>query len=309
MSEFLSPEQARATYDLRIEQDNEPSEIERALAEQGIAAIQMPLSPSDFHQLSEGFALCIEECPELLTQTDITFDHRFGMEAGYTRKERKVSRSGIQISDPKSYMHFSEQARDVWKERFAKGPQILKDFLADGFEIQDALITVAKSTIAELENTHPGSSELYFPGGKSLSFLRLLRYDGYEPDTSLAEVAKPHYDIGGVTIQAYADAPGFWAAKDGVHGERVRYDTEAYEAYTFLGKGHEKIYGKDDHLKSLWHGVDRIIPAGITWVPDRTAVILFVDAPEVDFQVKSTDTLPQLSTQIGSRGVKDLVII
>lgn len=170
----------------------------------------------------------------------------------------------------------------------------MKDFLADGFEIQDALIGLAKNTIKDMENTHPNISKLYFPNNDSFSFLRLLRYDGYQPEKNMGEVAKPHFDIGGVTMQAYANAPGFWAAKNGVNGQRRHYDTKPNEAYTFLGKGHEKVYGSFDKLKPLWHGVDRIIPAGVTYVTERTAVILFVDAPEVDYHVKSSDTLPQL---------------
>ena len=179
--------------------------------------------------------------------------------------------------------------------RFAAGPKVLRDFLEDGFEIHDAMIGVAKQTVAELENTHPNMSQLYFPNNESFSFLRLLRYDGYEPYEGMGEVAKPHYDIGGVTIQAYADAPGFWAAKDGIDGERRHFDTAPGQAFAFLGKGHEKVYGKDDSMQPLWHGVDRIIPAGVTFVPERTAVILFLDAPEVDYHVRKSDTLPQLA--------------
>jgi hypothetical protein len=157
--------------------------------------------------------------------------------------------------------------------------------------------------INDLENTHPNISDLYFPNNDSFSFLRLLRYDGYEPHSKLAEVAKPHYDIGGLTIQAYADAPGFWAAKDGVHGDRKFYNTNPHEAYTFLGKGHEKIYGPEDIFQPLWHGVDRIISAGVTWVPERTAVILFVDAPEVDYHIRQDDTLPQLHRQLAATAI------
>lgn len=304
MSEFLHPKQAYETYGLHVDMDDTGhSEIEQALAETGIAAIEMPLSSSDFERFSHGFATVIDECPELLAETAVRLDGRYGSEVGYTRKEGKVDpESGLQMTDPKSFFHFSERIRNDWRERFANGPKVLRDFLEDGFEIHDALIGVGRQVISELEVGHPNISQLYFPHDESFSFLRLLRYDGYYPHTGMGEVAKPHYDIGGVTVQAYADAPGFWTTKDGVDGERQHYDTEEGRAYTFLGKGHEKIYGRDDSLRPLWHGVDRIVPAGVTWVPERTAVILFIDAPDVDYHVRASDTLPQLHPQkVGRR--------
>lgn len=294
MSEYLSPEQAYWQYGLETRGGN-LTEMGRELASEGIVAIEMPLSSEDFKRFSEGFAVCIEECPELLQSTNRSLDPRYGSEVGYTRKEKKIDeRTGFQVGDPKSYFHFSESVRPSWRRQFATGPKVMRDFLEDGFEIHDALIGVAKQQIAELEPSHPNISQLYFPRDESFSFLRLLRYDGYEPTSGMGEVAKPHFDIGGVTIQAYADAPGFWAAKEGVYGGRVHYDTNEHEAYAFLGKGHEKVYGSEDALKPLWHGVDRIIPTGITLVPERTAVILFVDAPEVDYHVREQDTLPYL---------------
>lgn len=296
MSEYLSPDQAYESYQLKPDMGAERSATEQLLEAMGIAAIEMPLSSDDFQRLSHGMAICIEECPDLLTDTFYKADSRYGGEVGYVRKEKKFDkRTGLQTDDPKHYFHFMERSRDYWRDKFASGPKALRDFLEDGFEIHDAMISVAKQTVAELENTHPNMSQLYFPDGESFSFLRLLRYDGYEPYEDMGEVAKPHYDIGGVTIQAYADAPGFWAAPEGIDGSRHHFDTKEHQAWTFLGKGHEKVYGPEDSMKPLWHGVDRIIPAGATFVPERTAVILFVDAPEVDYHVRKSDTLPQLA--------------
>lgn len=297
MSEYISPSQAIDRYNLTAKPEN-LTEIGTELARHGIAAIEMPLSSDDFRRLSDGLAICINECPELLYATAQTIDSRYGSEVGYTRKEKKIDqRTGLQTADPKHYFHFSESIRPVWRDKYRHAPNILRDFLEDGYEIHDALISVAKHTVKELEPSHPNATQLYFPENESFSFLRLLRYDGYEPQEAMGEVAKPHFDIGGVTIQAYADAPGFWGARDGVEGMRTHYDTNEREAYAFLGKGHEKIYGKDDVLQPLWHGVDRIVPAGVTLVPERTAVILFVDAPEVDYHVRQADTLPQLGRQ------------
>ena len=298
MSEYLSPTQALDHYGLRINTEASKSELEQHLERSGIAAIEMPLTNDDFQKLSAGMAVCIEECPDLLSETLYKADPRYGGEVGYVRKEKKVDRrTGLQTDDPKHYFHFMENSRDHWRSKFANGPKILRDFLEDGFEIHDAMIGLAKDTVKEMENTHPGMSRLYFPNDDSFSFLRLLRYDGYEPYEGMGEVAKPHYDIGGVTLQAYADAPGFWAAKDGIDGQRTHYDTNEHQAYAFLGKGHEKVYGPSDSLQPLWHGVDRIIPTGVTFVPERTAVILFLDSPEVDYHVRRSDTLPQLGRQ------------
>lgn len=305
MSEYLSPQQARETYNLRNNAEAPRSELEKQLEAFGIASIEMPLSADDFQRLSHGMAVCIEECPVQLTETFYQADSRYGGEVGYVRKEKKVDlRSGLQTDDPKHYFHFMERSRDHWRNKFAKGPKVLRDFLEDGFEVHDAMITLAKKTVDQMENTHPNVGDLYFPGGDSFSFLRLLRYDGYEPYEGMSEVAKPHFDIGGVTIQAYADAPGFWAARDGVDGRRTHYDTKEHQAYAFLGKGHEKVYGSDDSMQPLWHGVDRIVPTGVTFVPERTAVILFVDAPEVDYHVRKSDTLPQLARSMAGLAIK-----
>jgi hypothetical protein len=300
MSEYLSPQQAVEHYGLKVDQDANESEIERVLRESGIAAIEIPLSPDDFKRFSEGFAVALGECPGMLRETSHTFDSRYGSEAGYTKKETKFNESGIQIADPKNYFHFTESVRDRWREQFARGPKVMRDFLEDGFEIHDALLSVAKQTTVELENTHPGISKLHFPNNNSFSVLRLLRYGGYKPQERMLDVATPHNDIGSETYQAYADAPGFWAAPGGENGTRTRHDTAPNEAYLFLGEGHEKVYGEDDELKPLYHGVDRVIPAGVTWVPERTAVILFVNAPEVDYGVDMTDTRPYTAKRIGN---------
>jgi len=299
MEQFLNPIEGRDRYSLNIDHTATTSDMEQALAWEGIAAIEMPLSAADFERFSEGYAVCIEECPELLVETAHRVDNRFGNEVGHVSKERKINeRTGLQISDAKNYFHFNELARTRWQEQFAKGPKVLRDFLANGYEIQDALVSVAKQSIGQLDATHPNISQLYFSDAAgqptSHSFLRLLRYDGYLVSDNLGEVAKPHYDIGGVTLQAYASAEGFWGAAGGVHGERTHYDTKEHEAYLFLGKGHEKMYGSFDTLKPLWHGVDRIIPAKAAYIPERTAVILFVNAPAIDYHVRATDTVPYI---------------
>lgn len=299
---FMDVEEARKFYRLEEQGALFASEVDQQLAEFGIATIEMPLNEGDFKQLLDGYAVCLGECPEVLTETSHNVDKRFGNHAGHERKERKFNHSGKQIQDPKNLIHFNELARKRWGEQFKNGPKILQDFLADGYEIHNALIAVAKEQIESLEETHPNISRAYFPGSNlktaSHSYMRLLRYDSYRADDSLGEVAKAHFDIGGATIQAYADAPGFWGAKGDYRGERVFYDTQDDQSYFFLGSGHKKLYGSDTRLQPLYHGVDRVIPAGATIVPERHAVILFIDCPLVDYGTKPQDTLPELATNL-----------
>ncbi|MEO5499312.1 MAG: hypothetical protein ABIR46_02340 [Candidatus Saccharimonadales bacterium] len=304
MSEYLSPQQAVEHYKLELEQSVHESEIEKALRENGIAAIEIPLSPDDFARFSNAFDIVLNECPTELKDTFYKGDERYGSEVGYTRKELKMDTNGVQVADPKNYFHFTENARSHWKDKFRTGPKVLQNFLNDGFEIHDALIGVAKSTVRSLENTHPNISKLYFPNDDSFTFLRLLRYDGYTPHENMLDVATPHFDIAGVTLQAYADAPGFWAAPSDENGQRTHHNTRPNEAYAFVGEGHRKVYGENNALQPLYHGVDRIIPAGVTWVPERTAVILFVDAPEVDYEITMKDTRPYTTRRLASFAIK-----
>jgi hypothetical protein len=300
-SRFIGVEAARHRYEL---QPPIPtlfdSVIEQQLAERGIAAIEMPVTPGDFETLLEGYAVCLGECPDQLLATFHHVDSRFGNEAGQVRKERKYNASlQQQTQDPKDLFHFNEYASRRWGEEFADAPQVLKDFLANGQEIHQALITVANQQFNALTQTHPGIATAHFPyppgsPHSSMSFMRLLRYDGYIVDDSLAELAKAHYDISGATIQAYADAPGFWGTTEGPKSDHIPYDTDEGQAFFFLGQGYRRLYGDKRLFSPLYHGVDRIVPAGASYVPERHAIVLFIDAPFINYGVQKNDTLPEL---------------
>lgn len=298
---FMDVAEATVRFELSQRDSLFSTELDKQLVEHGIAKIEMPLSFDDFDALLQGYEICIEECPEILQSTFHKVDNRHGNEAGHVRKERTLHpKSGIQTQDPKNYFHFNEQARNRWGEQLRLAPAILRTFLEEGYEIHNALLRVAQAQFAELEETHPNISSAYFSGTttkESFSFLRLLSYDGYEPVQNLGEVAKPHFDISGIIIQAYADAPGFWGSKDGPGSERTLYENELNEAYLFVGYGHKKLYGKESRIRPLWHGVDRVIPAGLTYVPKRHAVILFVEAPFIDYKVTPEDTLPYIENR------------
>lgn len=303
---FMKPEQARQNYNLTTRALGIfSSETEIALAHLGVATIDMPVGKDDFSELYAAYDECQSEANDLLLTTSHDVDARFGNNAGHVRKEPKFDSDGNQIQDGKSVFHFNEHARERWEEQFKDAPQILRSFLDAGYDIHSQLIGVAHLEITELENTHPNMRRAYFEQrlGRltSHSYFRIADYDGYQVKEDMLQVAKPHFDIGGWTIQADASAPGFWIAPDGPDGERKYYDTQDGKAYIFPGKGHEKVYGPDSVFKATYHGVDRIVPTDVEYVPSRKAGILFVDMPYVDFETQPEDTLPYLKSSTDSK--------
>lgn len=302
---FMNPEQARNHYNLTQEELGLfASDLEKDLYANSIAQIEMPVSAEDFTAMLGMYEVCIVECPDELAATAHSVDDRFGNNAGQVRKERKLNKQGQQIQDPKNLFHFNEFARRRWAEQFVNPPSPMADFLEAGYDIHSDLIKVAQAQFAELESTHPNISKAYFLGTSltaeqivSHSYMRPIIYDSYEPVEGMGDVAKAHWDIGGATIQAFANAPGFWGSPDGPNGERVFYDTQTGRAYMFMGKGHGHLYGEDAMPRPLYHGVERVVPEGATWVPKRHAVILFIDAPFINYGTKPEDTLPYISTE------------
>lgn len=302
--EFLSVEQAREFYNL----EQRPlslfsSDLEKQLHEKGIARVAMPISASDFQQLCSLYEACLDDCPEILATTFHSVDDRFGNDAGQVRKEQKFDANGNQTDDPKNYFHFNEQARELWTPQFTQGPRSLRSFLDAGYEIHNDMVLVARQQFAQLEDTHPNISKAYFPESSdadssfiSHSYMRVACYDPYEHVEGMGEVAKPHRDIGGGTLHGFDDAPGFWICKEGSHGgEKTYYRTGDGYGYMFLGNGHDKLYGNENGTDSLWHGVDRIVPEGTKFVIARNVVVMFIDAPYIDYGTTPQDTLPHLA--------------
>jgi hypothetical protein len=326
--DMLHPAQAYRAYDLTPQPASDNiSDLEESLRETGIASVEIPVKPHDFASLSEAYEECIQECPEALAATASRLDERYGSEIGQARKECGIV-SGVQVSDPKNLFHFSEIMRtDEWRRDLGDIPASLQRFLDMGMEIHAILLQqVAQKAIGALaEGSYTNLSRLYLPEGKddkieTDSILRVIRYDDYEPydqrtgaPLKLGAVAKRHYDIGGITVQAYADAGGFWGNPGGnmaPHEEREYHPTTDGSGYVFFGQAHRRIFGSGDPIQPLWHGVDRVIPAdrpqaledgllvvssdGTTRVPKRTAVILFGNAPHVDPGVTARDTKPNI---------------
>lgn len=296
---FLTTDEAYQKYELSETGGLFGTELDRQLYEEGIATITMPVADGDFEQLIYSYEACIDDCPTALTKLYYKVDNRHGNEAGVVRKEAKFDPvSGLQTADAKSIFHFNEQAQAMWENNRGLRPAKLATFLLNGYELHHELIKVAKDQFAQLEETHPNITNAYYPSltgaSISFSFMRVLSYDAYKTDGLIGDVAKPHKDIGGATIQAYADAPGFWGSKDGVLGDRTYYQSEKGEAQFFMGQGHEKLYGPNSRLRALAHGVGRIVSSKVLVVPKRHSVIQFIDAPFVNYGVTQADTLPQL---------------
>ncbi len=316
MGKILSPEQARATYDLKKGPTNDISEFEVALEQEGIGVVEIPFSQSDFDAFREGFIVCKNECPEALLETAGRFDERRGSEYGYTRKELEIDLvTGKQKEDPKHITHFYNGVYNLWQERFARGPKPLRDFLAMGMELEDAFVGVALQTAKVLDaGGHPNLLQAYAPEGRTRAFMRYVHYDSYEPfdeEGNLipmnADVAKRHYDIGGITFQGPTSASGFQANKQGLFGHDDAwqdYDSVSGEAQVLFGRTHNKVFPFDD---PLGHRVRRLIPkdkevaledgrlvmsqAGTLLVPERSALILFFDMPDVDAKISKQETL------------------
>lgn len=294
---FITPEEARLCFDLQVRETEFATPTNRQLEANGIARIAMPLVDADFEELTAAYEDCITAYPHELAATSFIVDRLFGSEAGNRRKELKIdAQSGLQVADPKNFMHFTEGSAERWTEQFAVAPKAFRNFLSIGHSIHQELVKIARIQLAALEATHPNITRAHFPGTSAepngRTFMRLLSYDGYTPEEGMGAVAKPHFDIGGLTIQAYADASGFWAAPDGVSGARTLHDTQDNEAYLFAGIGHQKLYGKSDKIKPLWHGVDRVVANPAKYVPKRHTIVMFIDIPGVDYDVTTADTQP-----------------
>jgi hypothetical protein len=286
--QFLNTDEARRDYELSYNPVLFAGDLHDTLVVDGVARIAMPIPQGDFRALADAYEACLDDAPQALAQTAHRVDGRFGNEAGQYRREPEAV-DGIQVQDGKNFFHFNERARHRWNREFRITPATMRHFLDAGAEIHDQLIGVAKRTILALEDTHPNITEAFFPPlVGTCSFLRIISYD---PPSATAEldIAKEHRDIGGFTIQADADADGFWA--ESPSGEQLYYPSEANYAHFFAGQGYENLYqGTGTEIRALKHGVRAV---GQT-AGKRHAVILFVDAPKIDFGVQPAQTLPQI---------------
>jgi hypothetical protein len=284
---FESPEEAGL-----VEHNNLfKTPVAAALESAGVVKIESPLTADDYAEVATSFRTCQAECPEALKATWHIVDRRFGNDAGFVRKERRV-RDGIQVQDAKNYFHFNEQARKRWADEFRLAPSELRKFLELGYEVHDTLLQVARTAVVDqLEPTHPRITQAVFPkGSESVSFYRHLDYDDYEIDPSTIDVpvATPHLDLSWLSLQGNATAPGFYGVDQA--GNKVYYDDHDAAAYAFMGISHRKMYGRGSFILPLRHGVDRVVIPGATHMPRRNADVLFLDPWKIDCRNTAAET-------------------
>lgn len=293
---LMNVEDARKHYDLKTRDVLFPPLLHTELVEAGVAERPLDVAQSEFTEIIESFETCLQDeaiAAGLLPSTYHPVDNRSPADAGFVRKEPKIE-NGQQTQDGKSLFHFNEAAQRRWQRDFIHAPIELKDFLERGYELHAALINFARQCIDELEETHPNISSAFFPKGiPSYSFMRILSYDIPTADSPSLEVAKPHFDVGGLTVQAFADADGFWGRNPSTK-EHIDYPSTVGNAHVFTGIGYRKLYdtaGQRAPIRPFYHGVRS--PERLPTIK-RHAIILFLDAPYVDFGVTAQDTLPQL---------------
>lgn len=297
---FLTCDEGRRLYNLSEAPSSNAPDLHGTIHAEGIARIGMNVGTTSFEDLIDLFEESIAEHLVYLGQTFHDVDKRYGNQAGYQRRERVIDpETGLQTLDAKHFFHFNERANQRWRASSSVAPLAVKGFLAAGYDIQSDLVRLAKEQYQALEATHPNIMSAYFPkeagalGG--FSFMRVLSYDGYDTSEVSGPVAKPHYDIASSTIQAYSDAPGFWGTTDRIDGVKIYHDQTDGYGHFFVGKGHKKVFGEQAVLQPLWHGVDRIVSETTSRVPSRHAVILFINAPFIDYAHKKEDLVPYIA--------------
>ncbi len=303
----LSREQAQQKFQAGAPSfESEPkSKIERELRDIGIARVNIGIDTDEFQQLSDKYAVCIEEHGDLLDWTAGNFDKHGVPEDGHLSKDIDFNNAGMQIEDPKNLFHFNNALWARWSlEQPSSMSADFRDFMDHGFQLHSDLTKAARRLITILDRSYVGMSELFFPSRMASTTLRLLRYDGYyihnEKGERIvengAQVAKPHYDKGGMTIQAYSSAPGFWIRPQGadIHDyERIHPLYGKDQSQMFFGEGFRAVYGTHTPILPLYHGVDRIFDETLDYVSPRTAAILFTDTPFVKLGITSLETQPE----------------
>ena len=293
------------------------SALEEELRKSSFAPIDLGLDPSAFQELSDQYGVSVEHFSEHLDATAGNFDDDGVPEDGHVRKDAKKNPAGMQIVDPKELFQFNNALRERWEAgEFTSSdkPPEFQEFINNGFDLHSELVRQAKRLVDVLDESYGRMNELYFPKGRELGNVtfRLLRYDGYAIHDETGQqivlngdqVAKPHYDRGGMTIQAYSSAPGFWVQPEPKDPKVKRKPSDQIifpphgigQSQVFFGKAHHTIYGANDPIRNLYHGVDRVVDDTTVedgFMPVRTAAIAFVDSPlGIDFGVTSKETQP-----------------
>jgi hypothetical protein len=287
--------------------DSRPkSGLENALRMRSIAKVKLGIAVTAYQDLTNKYAVCINKYGEYLDWTAGHFDNDGVPEDGHVSKSIDTNTAGMQIKDPKSLFHFNNALEEKVQGMDRNDvPPEFADFIDLGFALKNELTRHAMALVSIVGESWDGLEELLFPDGETATTLRLLRYDGYPTKDENgkmivernAQVAKPHFDRGTATIQAYASDPGFWRQPYSRRGARYKKYYPPHgpdQSQFFFGEGFRAVYGSQENpIKPLYHGVDRRFEEGADYVYPRTAVILFVDTPRVNLDIKSIETQPE----------------
>lgn len=291
--EFLTPQEAMTAgwYGPEVNTPREMwSSFEQDLVDQGFSIVQNPISGSDFQALVEQFGEIVEDGENIpiLKGTLHPIDRRQGHFGGYKRKEREIDvKTGRQVADAKHLFHINPHAYERWKAQLSIATNSpIERFLSAGMEVLNDSLATLRSSLSQLEATHPGLRELHFPNGKrTTSFLRVVTYDGYDlSDQAEGEnlVAGSHYDRGSFSAQLYATHDGLFIQSPG--GQDVPAPQQDGNMHVFPGLGIPKLYMGQTRLPATAHEVRRL-EQGESHVPPRTAIILFLDPAFVDLAI------------------------
>lgn len=292
--------------------DDEPaSQLEANLRSNGISEIDLGMSLTGFQELSDQYGVCIEEHRRWLNFTAGNFDAHGVPEDGHVRKNKDSNKAGMQIKDPKNLIHFNNDITDWWVEegRYVseRGPKDFSEFMEHGIQMHhDAAARARELVIAPLAENYKGMNDLYFMKKIGNVTVRVIRYDPYQlydQEGNLiveqgAQVAKPHFDKGGMTIQMYSSADGFWIQPHPASGKRratdpiLKPEFGIGKSQVFPGFAHQAVYSSRDLIKPLFHGVDRIFDESRSEMEARTSVITFIDPLYHDLGITSLDTQP-----------------
>lgn len=294
--------------------DSEPqSQLEANLRENSISDIDLGMSPTSFQELSDQYATCIEYHRRWLNFTAGNFNKDGDPEDGHVRKNKESNSAGMQTKDPKNVYHFNNNLVEWWLDEgkyvSERAPREFVEFMENGIELHRNLTKSAfNNIVTPLGESYKNMPDFYFPGGSTIGnvTLRMVIYDAYKLYNDKGEliveqggqVAKPHFDRGGLTTQIYSSAPGFWIQPQPKTGKRRPTDPKLEPEYgygksqVFPGIEHRIVYGSQDNITALYHGVDRIFDESLTEGPRRTAAIGFIDSPIYDLGITSRDTQP-----------------
>lgn len=183
--------------------------------------------------------------------------------------------------DPKNYFHYRDGMLDILKSKFDKeGREItpeLSTFLNTAREIHEAACQTLYKNMARLDKRYPGLLEKHFPEHGDRDFY--TRFLAYRP-TSNGQLARPHHDLGSMTLAMAESHPGLRIGPDANSLTPVEHEEGTAKA--FLAGSWRTLY-PDSSLPLGWHDVIQRNESRLDNDVVRWAVVTFAN-PEQDVQ-------------------------